>query len=320
MSPPQTTWNNHPASGSLSERCPQQPNRMEVGSPSWPHSAEWFLYSSRTGMVRDIQTVSKDIPLGARILSVVDCFDALTSDRPYRPQLSEEQAIEILMERRGTMYDPLVVDTFVAAKDELFAAIAGSLGTPSGVENLVRPSSQPTQQLVKTPVAALVGTVAQLEVSAFRAVLEAVAQELFTSVCIIYIRDRSRDELFAVDALGRGGDTVVGTSLPLGTRISGWVAANGAPIVNSDARLELPNHATTIKKELCIAIPIRSKSEISGVLIATRTENKPFERKDIAFVERVCLNFDSPPLSDVLESVGTLLSKDRISERPTRVD
>ena len=53
------------------------------------------------------------IPIGARILSVVDCFDALTSDRPYRPRLSEKEAIKILLERRGTMYDPLVVDTFV---------------------------------------------------------------------------------------------------------------------------------------------------------------------------------------------------------------
>src|SRR5688572_29251244 len=54
-----------------------------------------------------------DIPIGARVLSVVDCFDALTSDRPYRRALSDEAAINILMARRGTMYDPDVVDAFV---------------------------------------------------------------------------------------------------------------------------------------------------------------------------------------------------------------
>ena len=54
-----------------------------------------------------------DIPIGARILSVVDCFDALTSDRPYRGKLSESDATAILLERRGTMYDPLVVDVFI---------------------------------------------------------------------------------------------------------------------------------------------------------------------------------------------------------------
>ncbi|MBI2151004.1 MAG: HD domain-containing protein [Acidobacteria bacterium] len=60
-----------------------------------------------------------DIPLGARILSVVDCFDALTSDRPYRPRLSIDDAFTIIRERRGTSYDPLVVDTFVAAYHEI---------------------------------------------------------------------------------------------------------------------------------------------------------------------------------------------------------
>ncbi len=55
------------------------------------------------------------IPLGARILSVVDCFDALTSDRPYRTRLPAEVALLIVRERRGTMYDPLVVDTFIQA-------------------------------------------------------------------------------------------------------------------------------------------------------------------------------------------------------------
>jgi putative nucleotidyltransferase with HDIG domain len=59
-----------------------------------------------------------EIPIGARILSVVDCFDALTSDRPYRPRLSEAEAVAVLRERRGTMYDPLVVDAFIDMQDK----------------------------------------------------------------------------------------------------------------------------------------------------------------------------------------------------------
>ena len=61
------------------------------------------------------------IPIGARILSVVDCYDALTSDRPYRPRLSDAEAIRILVERRGVMYDPLVVDTFLRVHGDLSA-------------------------------------------------------------------------------------------------------------------------------------------------------------------------------------------------------
>jgi putative nucleotidyltransferase with HDIG domain len=54
-----------------------------------------------------------DIPIGARILAVVDCFDALTSDRPYRSRVTTDEAIAILTARRGSMYDPLVVDAFI---------------------------------------------------------------------------------------------------------------------------------------------------------------------------------------------------------------
>ncbi len=53
------------------------------------------------------------IPLGARIVAVVDAFDAMTTDRPYRAALSVEQAIEELRNQRGRQFDPRVVDTFL---------------------------------------------------------------------------------------------------------------------------------------------------------------------------------------------------------------
>ncbi len=63
--------------------------------------------------------VGSEIPLGARILAVVDCFDALTSDRPYRAKLTEAQAIEVLRSRRSTFYDPAVVEKFIELIPEL---------------------------------------------------------------------------------------------------------------------------------------------------------------------------------------------------------
>jgi len=55
----------------------------------------------------------EEIPLGARILSVSDTFDALTTDRPYRKGMTPEAALELLREVRGTQLDPEVVDVFV---------------------------------------------------------------------------------------------------------------------------------------------------------------------------------------------------------------
>ncbi len=53
-----------------------------------------------------------DIPIGARVLSVVDCFDALTSDRPYRRALPAREAFAIIEARSATMYDPAIVEAF----------------------------------------------------------------------------------------------------------------------------------------------------------------------------------------------------------------
>jgi putative nucleotidyltransferase with HDIG domain len=55
----------------------------------------------------------EQIPIGARIASVVDAFDAMISDRPYRKAMSIEKAIEELLRCRGTQFDPQVVDAVV---------------------------------------------------------------------------------------------------------------------------------------------------------------------------------------------------------------
>lgn len=55
----------------------------------------------------------EEIPLAARIFSVVDVWDALLSDRPYRPGLKKSQIIEHLQERAGKYYDIKVVETFI---------------------------------------------------------------------------------------------------------------------------------------------------------------------------------------------------------------
>lgn len=55
----------------------------------------------------------EDIPLGARIIAVVDTFDAMTTTRPYRQALPVEKAVEVLQMERGRQLDPRVVDAFV---------------------------------------------------------------------------------------------------------------------------------------------------------------------------------------------------------------
>jgi putative two-component system response regulator len=66
------------------------------------------------------------IPLGARIVSVVDAYDAMTHDRPYRAALSAEQAREELVRCRGTQFDPELVNVLLGHLDPIDAPRVGA--------------------------------------------------------------------------------------------------------------------------------------------------------------------------------------------------
>jgi putative nucleotidyltransferase with HDIG domain len=72
------------------------------------HHHEWFEGNGYPGRIG-----GNRIPLGSRILAVADAFEAMTSDRPYRPALSYQAAVAELEAGRGTQFDPVVVDTFL---------------------------------------------------------------------------------------------------------------------------------------------------------------------------------------------------------------
>jgi HD-GYP domain-containing protein (c-di-GMP phosphodiesterase class II) len=63
------------------------------------------------------------IPLGARIISVCDAFDAMTTPRPYARALSPEDALHELFRCAGTQFDPQVVDAFAAVQADLNAEL-----------------------------------------------------------------------------------------------------------------------------------------------------------------------------------------------------
>lgn len=79
---------------------------------AWCHHEKW----DGTGYPRGLK--GREIPIAARILSVADCFDALTTIRPYKEAWSMERAVGYLREVSGTQFDPDVVEAFLAREDE----------------------------------------------------------------------------------------------------------------------------------------------------------------------------------------------------------
>ena len=60
----------------------------------------------------------EEIPLAARLAAVADVYDALVSPRVYKPPMPLEKAVSIIIEGRGTMFDPIVVDAFIQIQDQ----------------------------------------------------------------------------------------------------------------------------------------------------------------------------------------------------------
>jgi putative two-component system response regulator len=71
---------------------------------------EWF---DGSGYPKGL--AGEDIPLSGRIAAIADSFDALTSDRPYRPAMPFDEARRVMLEERGTHFDPHLLDVFLSS-------------------------------------------------------------------------------------------------------------------------------------------------------------------------------------------------------------
>jgi putative nucleotidyltransferase with HDIG domain len=223
-----------------------------------------------------------DIPLGARILSVADCFDALNSDRPYRPRLSVAEAFAILRERRGTMYDPLVVDTFIsaypemvgladAASDQARTLVVPHVETGSSSENALEEI-----RAVAADSAALASTRQRIaDARGLGDVLNVIGQGVRqltpSSVCAYFSYSSDADDLTCEYVSGEQSSALLGLTMRPGERVTGWVAANRQTIRNSDATLDLGQAALVVdpRPRSTVSTPVLGpQSELYGVLTA----------------------------------------------------
>jgi putative nucleotidyltransferase with HDIG domain len=246
-----------------------------------------------------------DIPLGARILGVVDCFDALNSDRPYRPRLEPEEAFEILRRRRGTMYDPLVVDTFIAAYPEI-APLADAAGQQArtlveGRELVVGQSvaSGPLEEIRATAAESAALIMARQHVAdakgpadAMSIIAQGARQLTPVTVCAYYQYSTNDDELVCILASGGENNTpLVGLRIRPGERVTGWVAANKRTISNSDATLDLGQTALLIQPEprstISTPVVVGDNSEFHGVLTGYSPKDAPFNHRHVYAFEQL---------------------------------
>jgi putative nucleotidyltransferase with HDIG domain len=216
----------------------------------------------------------EEIPLGARILSVVDCYDALTSDRPYRPRMTRHEATQVLRERRGSFYDPRVVDEFVAMLDRVEEQ--GTAGEPDA-------DSPSAMRLGEEQLEAISATAAEARefnelrrelpkttsiASASEVLFRHLRRVLPAATCALYLPSLESNELRVVACAGSGSSSIEALSVPLGERISGWAFAHKQVVLNSDATLELGPVARTFAVPLryALVVPLVERNQAMAVI------------------------------------------------------
>lgn len=223
----------------------------------------------------------EEIPIGARVLTVVDCFDALVSDRPYRKGMTCEQAIDIVKSMAGTQFDPAVVNVMaklyvrleaqVGTSDvksfsplntevEVWRGLAPGAGFEEQGENasLEAVTEHPRQDPLHPTGSLDLIAAASHEAQTLFEMSQLLGNSLRLNETISVMASRLRrlipfdsfalyirqgDRLMRQPMDGEWGKSFSPDPMVAGQGISGWVAQSGKPILNGNAALE-PNYCS----------------------------------------------------------------------------
>jgi hypothetical protein len=223
------------------------------------------------------------IPIGARILSVVDCFDALTSDRPYRRALSVREALAIIESRGATMYDPAIIEAFrdvcISAPPAGSDAVNEPRAVPVPVKEFPSATTHATpgnsdEFQIALSLGAALSRVSD-EACAWQVVADALHQLPAVDTAAIFVVDEVKHRLVAARTSGRHARLLEGLSMAVGERMSGWAAATGQPMINADAALDLFDVPAPALRA-AVAVPCCGPENVQVVLTLYSTNPEAF--------------------------------------------
>jgi putative nucleotidyltransferase with HDIG domain len=256
------------------------------------------------------------IPIGARILSAVDCLDALASDRQYRKALPLEEAMAKVASEAGAAFDARVVgilqrryveweklarlqplqtppklSTDIKVKrglapDAGFANSAEQPKTASPVTDLLERLATARQKAQN--LGALSNSLSSpLGLDDTLSLLAARLKRLMPHDSMaVYVRQN--DVLVPEFVSGENFRLFSSLRIPLGEGLSGWVAQNHKPILNGNPSVEpgyLNNAAQYSTLRSALAVPLEGSMGVTAVLALYRAAQDAFSKEDLQVVE-----------------------------------
>jgi diguanylate cyclase (GGDEF)-like protein/putative nucleotidyltransferase with HDIG domain len=255
---------------------------------------------------------NEEIPLGARILSVVDYFDALMSERPYHKAMSFEAAMGLLHQESGKALDPRVVQTFVDLYPILAAEADASQEPPRKLTRVAAhlPAAQPAVGLVnETPARTNVFediALAHREIYALYEIAQAMGSSLGVadtmalissklsnivpfSCCALFLYSEESEVLRCRFATGVEADVVQQLSIKNGHGLTGWVARNRRPLVNArpSADFEAAGVLTRTALQSALVCPLIFNERFIGTIAVYHSDNAIYTDDHRRLLDRI---------------------------------
>ena len=281
------------------------------------------------------------IPLGARVLAVVDYFDALTTDRPYHRAMGHDEAVEVVRGEAGRALDPTLVPRFIRLLPTLdlqeahrlesgSRAVSRTSGPVTGfssetqagapVPNVFENISRATQEIhAFYDIAQTLGT--RLSVNDSMALLTSKLNPMVPASCwALFLYESDTQLMRCRFASGLDTDRVEGLTIPLGAGATGWAALHQTCAVNARAQadFEAAGKADAGHRfQAALAYPLVDAGELVGTLTLYHIDANPYRDDHRRMLNRVCNQVASVIRNSVLfEKMQQVSLTDSLTDLP----
>ena len=236
----------------------------------------------------------EQIPIGARIISIAEVYDALISERCFREGWGHCEAVEYIQKLSGTHFDPNVVTAFMAVEPEIAKLCVSSLshtnseGSAIGrvkVNAATEMIAQANRELVS--VFDLAQTLSStLEIDEVLTLLAHKTKRLVNSAtCAVFLMDEAHpQELTARVVVGRYQDIILGSRAKMGKGVTGKAASSLKPYLcnydPNDLSFNIDGHFSHGLKS-CLSAPIISNGKVLGTINLYDCSAHAFSKDDL---------------------------------------
>lgn len=254
----------------------------------------------------------EQIPITARIISVVDCFDSVREDRPFRRGMTIDEATALLRRGSGVHFDPSVVDQFLKHLSDFDAEIAALGLQPASTVSLhdqpihlsdvdmtqtrERGSYMAYDQIKKAhgevyalyEIARTFGTSLDLK-HTLESLVDKVGHVVPFDTCVVYFYDEMKGYATARHAVGKYSDLLKGRCIAPGEGVTGFALANRSAVNQLHPSLDFTdlNPAAGIRFHAMASLPLFKDDLLLGALSVYSNDLEQYTHDHMRLLETV---------------------------------